>query len=83
MQPKSSFIVVLKFSNTSLHTQLDESYQHIIPLFLHDNFTIPSVTKVVSCFHYVKLMYLFNTLISHFFLSGTCPAVTYFLTLLF
>jgi hypothetical protein len=52
MSPESSFIFVLKVSNTGPHTQLDESCQYIITLFLYDNFNIPYVTKVVSCFNY-------------------------------
>jgi len=80
MQPKSFFNVVPKFSNTGTHTQLDESCQHIIALFLYDSFTIPSVKKVVSCFHYLDQI---NVLVSHFSLGGTCPPISNFLTLLF
>ena len=52
----------------------------IITLFLYDNFNIPYVTQVVSCFHYSNQN---NALISHFSIRGTSPPISSFLSLLY
>jgi hypothetical protein len=51
MEPKSSVIIVLKFSNTGPHTQLDDTVNKLSPYFFMIHFNITYVTTMVSCFH--------------------------------
>jgi hypothetical protein len=78
MEPKSYFIIVLKFSNTSPHKQLEDAANILSPYFFMIHFNITYVTTVVSCFHYSDQN---NALISHFSVRATCPPISSFLTL--
>jgi hypothetical protein len=79
MEPKSSSIIVLKFSNTGPHKQLEDSANILTPWFFMMHFNITYVTIAVSCFHYSDQN---NALISHMSVHATCPPISPFLTLL-